>query len=383
MKAVSFWRDVERKEGRHVAELQLMDLCKTYYKNKQPIHAVKAVNLEANDGEFIALLGPSGCGKTTTLRMIAGLEEVTSGYIRIGDNVVNDVHPRDRGVGLAFENYALYPPLNVYENISFNQKARGLKKDEIKAEVSRIAQLLQIEDLLEMKPATLSGGQKQRVNIARAIIRRPQVLLLDEPLSHLDGKMRQKMRTEIKRLQSEIQATTIIVTHDQSEALALADRIAVLHEGELQQIASPIDIFNDPQNEFVAGFIGEPAMNIFTVETIFTDDHLQFRIAGTPICFPVPERHKQGVNHGGKYRFGIRPTDVEVVTETADYTFSHTVAAFENLGEECRVMLRINGAVFNVVSSEEIDYRPGETVYLKFKNNKINIFDFETRAKIN
>lgn len=366
-----------------MAELQLIDLCKTYYKNRQPINAVKSFSLQAHDGEFIALLGPSGCGKSTTLRMIAGLEEITSGEIKIGDQVINDVPPRDRGVGLAFENYALYPPLNVFDNISFNLKAKGIKADKIKAEVLRIAEMLQIEDLLHVKPAKLSGGQKQRVNIARAIIRRPKVLLLDEPLSHLDGKMRQKMRTEIKRLQSDIRATTIIVTHDQSEALALADRIAVLHEGELQQYGTPVEIFNSPKNEFVASFIGEPAMNIFTVETVFSEDQLQFKIEGADITFNVPEQLREKVKTGEKYRFGIRPTDVEVVSASQDYTFSHEVAAFENLGEEFRVMLRVNGTVFNVVTNEEIDFKRGETIYLKIKAHKINLFDFKSRERLN
>lgn len=366
-----------------MAELQLIDLCKTYYKDKQPIDAVKSLNLQANDGEFIALLGPSGCGKSTTLRMIAGLEEITSGQIKINDEVVNEVHPKDRGVGLAFENYALYPPLNVFDNISFNQRAKGLKKDEIEAKVTRIAKMLQIEDLLHMKPGNLSGGQKQRVNIARAIIREPRVLLLDEPLSHLDGKMRQQMRTEIKRLQSEIGATTIIVTHDQSEALALADRIAIIHEGVLQQYASPTEIFNYPENEFVAGFIGEPAMNLFTVETISTGSGLQFKMTDADVTFSVPESHANRVKEGEKYRFGIRPTDVEVVSASDDFTITHDVAAFENLGEEFRVMLRLNGMPFNVVSSEEIEFHPGEQIHLKFKDNKINLFDYETRERIN
>ena len=187
--------------------------------------------MDCEDGEFIGILGPSGCGKTTTLRMIAGLEDITAGDIFIGDRRINDLHPKDRNIGLAFENYALYPPLTVYENIAFNLRAKGLSNAEVDERVKRIAPLLKVEELLNMRPAALSGGQKQRVNIARAIVRNPDILLLDEPLSHLDGKMRQQLRMEIKRLHNEIESTTIYVTHDQLEAMSLADRIAIMDLG--------------------------------------------------------------------------------------------------------------------------------------------------------
>ena len=206
-------------------------------------YAVKDLNLVAEQGEFIALLGPSGCGKTTTLRMTAGLEDITKGEIYIGDTLVNNLHPKDRHIGLAFEDYAMYPPLTVYDNIAFNLKAKGVDKAEIDRRVREIAPLMQCDDLLDKMPVKLSGGQKQRVNIARAIIRRPELLLMDEPLSHLDGKARQAMRTEIKRLINEIKCTTIYVTHDQLEAMSLADKIAIINFGVLQQYGTPAEVY--------------------------------------------------------------------------------------------------------------------------------------------
>lgn len=365
-----------------MAELVIRDLCKTYYKNKQPVQAVKSLNLECKDGEFIALLGPSGCGKSTTLRMIAGLEDITSGEIVIGGTVVNQSHPSKRNVGLAFENYALYPPLTIYENIAFNLRAKKMPESDIKREVERIAELLHITELLNQKPSELSGGQKQRVNIARAIVRRPGVLLLDEPLSHLDGKMRQTMRTELKRLHTEIKCTSIIVTHDQSEAMALSDRIAIINDGVLQQYGTPLEVYNHPVNEFVAGFIGEPPMNIFTVKVVEQKGTLQFMIEGSEIHFPVPDVYKERVKAGEKYRFGIRPTDIHVVSGNDPYTVSTTVTITENLGEESRIYIRMNEMLFSIVSSQTLHYKPGEEIKLLFKPNRLHLFDLNTGNRI-
>src|SRR6202161_2150950 len=285
-----------------MAELTLRNLTKIY--NAGTPAAVANLNLEIRDGEFIALLGPSGCGKSTTLRMVAGLETVTSGEIIIGKKVVNQTHPKDRGVGLAFENYALYPPLRVQDNLAFNLKAHGISRQEIDKRVTEIAKYLHISDLLDLKPAALSSGQKQRVNMARAMIRRPAVLLLDEPLSHLDARLRVQMRTEIKRLHAEQRFTTIIVTHDQLEAMALASRIAVLNDGKLQQFDSPLDGFNPPANEFVAGFLGEPPMNIF--EVTLGDGG---RLVVPETEFALPLNDKLQILLGGRKRakFGVRP----------------------------------------------------------------------------
>ncbi|SFM17118.1 carbohydrate ABC transporter ATP-binding protein, CUT1 family (TC 3.A.1.1.-) [Gracilibacillus orientalis] len=366
-----------------MAKLILDNLHKTYYKNKEPIHAVSDLNIETNDGEFVALLGPSGCGKSTTLRMIAGLEGVTSGNIRIGDHKINDLHPKDRNIGLAFENYAMYPPLSVYENISFNMRAKNVPRQKIKKQVEKISDLLDIKDLLHMNPSALSGGQKQRVNIARALIRRPEVLLLDEPLSHLDGKVRHKMRTEIKHLHNEIKCTTIIVTHDQLEAMALADRIAIIKDGVLQQFGTPLEVFNHPVNEFVAGFIGEPPMNIFSVFTKFKDGNIYFTSKNEKLQFKVPDKYVEFVQEGKEYHFGIRPTDISVITDDHPDSIDTNVTVFENLGEESRIHIKIEeDNILSIVSEEIYPFDTGDHIKIKFDTDRIHIFDIETGGRI-
>jgi multiple sugar transport system ATP-binding protein len=366
-----------------VAELTLRGVSKIYRKRNQAVQAVKAFNLSCRDGEFVALLGPSGCGKSTTLRMIAGLEEITSGEIRIGGKKVNDLPPKKRGIGLAFENYALYPPLSVYDNIAFNLRAQGKSEEEIRREVDRIAALLHIGDLLEKKPAALSGGEKQRVNIARAIIRRPAVLLLDEPLSHLDGRMRQRMRTELKRLHNEIRCTTVIVTHDQSEAMALADRIAVMNEGELQQFGTPFEIYRHPVNEFVAGFIGDPPMNLFAVQVVKEEETPVFKIEGCGKSFAVPDRLRSVVKEGMRYRFGVRPTDVRVVAPEDGGALATRVTVFENLGEEHRIHIRLDkNQMISVVTDTDVRFQPGDSIFLRFDEEKIHLFDPATGRRI-
>ncbi len=370
-----------------MAKLLLKNLYKRYDNKKakkgdapNPF-AVNNLTLECEDGEFIGILGPSGCGKTTTLRMIAGLEDITDGEIIIGDRVVNKVLPQDRGIGLAFEDYALYPPLTVYENIAFNLRAKNVKKDVIKAEIDRIAPLLKVDDLLHMKPGKLSGGQKQRVNIARAIVRKPQLLLLDEPMSHLDGKMRQVLRTEIKRLHNEIQCTTIIVTHDQMEAMSLVDRLAIMKDGELQQFGTPFEVYDNPVNEFVAGFIGEPPMNIFTVEVQKKEDGFFFKLQDADILIPVPERYYSIVNDGMLVRLGVRPSDVMIVGE--DSKGSHVkISVFENLGEEKKISFRVGEGFLTLITTDEKRYKQGDVVKLEVKSEKTHLFDIDTGEKI-
>jgi multiple sugar transport system ATP-binding protein len=315
--------------------------------------------------------------------MIAGLEDITSGDMLIGDKKINNLHPKDRNIGLAFENYAMYPPLSVYDNIGFNLKAKKIAKEKIDAEINRIAGLLDIKDLLQMKPGALSGGQKQRVNIARALIRRPEVLLLDEPLSHLDGKVRLKMRKEIKELHREIECTTIIVTHDQLEAMALADRIAIINNGELQQFGTPLEVFNHPVNEFVAGFIGEPPMNLFDVLVIRRNGELYFKTNNNNVEFKVPQKYLAFVEEGKKYRFGIRPTDITIVTGDNPHTLQTKVTVFENLGEECRLHIRIDDdTILSVVSAEIVQYKVGENVQLFFNPDRVHVFDKTTGVRI-
>ena len=359
-----------------MAELTLKTLTKVYAQVQTP--AVDQLNLAVRDGEFIALLGPSGCGKSTTLRMIAGLESVTAGEIRIGQKLVNGLHPKDRGVGLAFENYALYPPLKVRDNLAFNLRAHGLGAKEIVRRVDEIARTLQIQELLDLKPAALSSGQKQRVNMARAMVRRPSVLLLDEPLSHLDARLRVELRTEIKRLHAEQRFTTIIVTHDQLEAMALADRIAVMNEGKLQQFDTPLEVFNHPANEFVAGFLGEPPMNIF--RTVVDSGRLV--IPDTEFALPITSSVQKLVGSRNELKLGIRPWGIQVSQTQTPGSVPGKVTVVEDLGDETRVGVRYGEIL--IMSSIPVTrrYRPGLPVYLSFNDEDLNLFDSVTGERL-
>lgn len=368
-----------------MAKLVLKNLYKRYdntRKGKEKNEfAVNDMSLECNDGEFIGILGPSGCGKTTTLRMIAGLEDITMGEIFIGDTKINKLHPKDRNIGLAFEDYALYPPLTVYENLAFNLRAKKVGNDEIKKQIMKIAPLLKVDDLLDAKPAGLSGGQKQRVNIARAIVRKPKLLLLDEPLSHLDGKMRQILRTEIKRLHKEIKCTTIIVTHDQLEAMSLADRIAIMKDGKLQQFGTPFEIYDDPANEFVAGFIGEPPMNLNKVVISKNDGELFFNFPGSPVKIAVPKKYDSVLNDGMTVKMGIRPTDL-LIGNSESKGSEVKVAVFEDLGDERRISIRIGEEYLTLITSDEKRYEQGSSIKLEVKEEKTHIFDIENGNRI-
>ena len=359
-----------------MAELTLKTLTKVYTQVQTP--AVDQLNLAVRDGEFAALLGPSGCGKSTTLRMIAGLESVTAGEIRIGQKLVNELHPKDRGVGLAFENYALYPPLKVRDNLAFNLRAHGLGAKEITRRVDEIARTLQIQELLDLKPAALSSGQKQRVNMARAMVRRPSVLLLDEPLSHLDARLRVELRTEIKRLHAEQRFTTIIVTHDQLEAMALADRIAVMNEGKLQQFDTPLEVFNHPANEFVAGFLGEPPMNIF--RTVVDSGRLV--IPDADFALPITSSVQKLVGSRKELKLGIRPWGVRVSQTQTTGSVPGKVTVVEDLGDETRVGVRYGEIL--IMSSIPVTrrYRPGQPVYLSFNDEDLNLFDSVTGERL-
>lgn len=352
-----------------MAKLTLKNVVKQYTPNTP--RAVDNLNLACADGEFIALLGPSGCGKSTTLRMLAGLETITEGQMMIGDRLINAVHPKDRGIGLAFENYALYPPLTVRENLAFNLKAHGVSPEEVNRRVTEIARYMQIEELLGLKPAALSSGQKQRVNIARALVRRPALLLLDEPLSHLDAALRVQMRTEIKRLHKEQGFTTIIVTHDQLEAMALADRIAVLNEGKLQQFDTPLTVFNHPANEFVAGFLGEPPMNIFAVQV--EDGRLV--VPGTGFALPVTGTVGRVLGKRTNVKLGVRPWGIRLSETALPASVPGTVSVVENLGDETRVGVRYGELLLMASLPVTHRYRPGSKVHLAFRDEDLNLFD--------
>lgn len=368
-----------------MAELVLKNVCKRYdnKEKKKAVngYAVDGLSFRCEDGEFVGILGPSGCGKSTTLRMLAGLEEITSGEVYIGKTRINNLLPKDRGIGLAFEDYALYPPLTIYENLAFNMRAKKKSGEEIRKEIGRVAPLLKVEDLLQMKPAALSGGQKQRVNIARAIIRRPGLLLLDEPLSHLDGKMRQILRQEIKRMHHEIKCTTIIVTHDQIEAMSMADRIVIMKDGKLQQMGTPLEVYDDPANEFVAGFIGEPPMNLMPSMIMKDSGRYYFTFENSDLKVLVPDRYQSAVKDGRRMVLGVRPVDVLISDDPATST-PVPVAVYENMGDERRISLRVGDSLLSITTTEDVYYQKGDLVYLKFNSEKTHLFDETTGERI-
>src|SRR5437016_8831524 len=279
-----------------MAQVTLRNLVKDY--DQTP--AVRGIDLDIADKEFVVLVGPSGCGKTTTLRMIAGLEDITGGEILIGGDVVNDVPPKDRDIAMVFQNYALYPHMTVHENMSFGLRLKKLPKDEIRRRVAAVAGILGIGELLDRKPKQLSGGQRQRVAMGRAIVRNPKVFLFDEPLSNLDAKLRVHMRTEIKKVHQKVRTTTVYVTHDQVEAMTLADRVVVMNGGRIEQVGSPNDLYHSPGTQFVAGFIGSPAMNMVGCQLEETAGALRVRINGSISLAVPPERVARYRSHVGK-----------------------------------------------------------------------------------
>lgn len=364
-----------------MAELRLEHIYKTY---KGGVEAVKDLNLTVQDGEFLALLGPSGCGKTSTLRMIVGLEDITSGEMYIGNRLVNPLEPNQRNVALAFETYALYPPLSVFENIAFCLRARSIPKTEISQRVRRVADMLDITDILDRKPAELGGGQKQRVSLARALVRDPDVFLMDEPLSHLDAAQRSHMRVELKRLHAQTGRTTILVTHDQLEAVAMAQRIAVMNFGVLQQVGSFDEIYNHPVNEFVAGFIGEPPMNFLPVTPVREAEKLHLAAVDGSFRILLTDALKIRVERSGaqKIDLGIRPIHMEVVEDESDNTVDATVVTFESLGEEGQLAATVGTSTVLVVTSPWLRLDRGDAVRLRLRSERLHLFDAATQAAI-
>jgi multiple sugar transport system ATP-binding protein len=310
--------------------------------------AVRGIDLDIADKEFVVLVGPSGCGKSTTLRMIAGLEEITGGEIAVDGEVVNDVPPKDRDMAMVFQNYALYPHMTVYENMSFGLRLKRYPKDEIAARVREAARILDITELLERKPRQLSGGQRQRVAMGRAIVRNPKVFLFDEPLSNLDAKLRVQMRTEIKRVHQKVRTTTVYVTHDQVEAMTLADRVVVMNGGRIEQIGAPNDLYHAPMTRFVAGFIGSPAMNFLPCRLEEADGSLRVRLSDE-VVLPVPPpraaRYRSQVGRSG-LTFGLRPEHLTEAKPNGEKQLGYIDAVIEvaePLGMETLVFFRING----------------------------------------
>ncbi|MBY6061687.1 ABC transporter ATP-binding protein [Microbacterium esteraromaticum] len=341
--------------------------------------AVDKLNIEIADGEFLVLVGPSGCGKSTSLRMLAGLEEVNGGRILIGDRDVTDVPPKDRDIAMVFQNYALYPHMTVAENMGFALKIAGVGKEERAARVLEAAKLLDLEEYLNRKPKALSGGQRQRVAMGRAIVRQPQVFLMDEPLSNLDAKLRVQTRTQIASLQRRLGVTTVYVTHDQTEALTMGDRIAVLKDGLLQQVGTPRDLYETPSNVFVAGFIGSPAMNLFEVP--LTEGGVQF---GTKSV--ATETAAVTKAHGSSVTVGIRPEDIIVAPEDG-LGLSVTVDLVEELGADGYLYghTEINGKRTDLVARVDGRRHPmaGDTVVLAPIPGHVHLFDIETGERLN
>src|SRR5712691_3147762 len=294
-----------------MAQVILRNLSKKY----DEVHAVRDVNLAIRDKEFLVLVGPSGCGKTTTLRMVAGLESITSGDVLIGDKVVNDLAPMDRDIAMVFQNYALYPHMSVYDNMAFGLKMRKFAKPDIAKRVQDAAEILGIQGLLARKPRQLSGGQRQRVALGRAIVRHPQVFLFDEPLSNLDAKLRVQMRVELKKLHLRLGTTAIYVTHDQVEAMTLGDRVVVMKDGVVQQVGEPLELYNHPANKFVAGFIGSPAMNFATVTLTDANGSLTAKNSGFELEVPTAHDERLRGHVGRQVTIGIRPEDLHVATD--------------------------------------------------------------------
>jgi multiple sugar transport system ATP-binding protein len=361
-----------------MAALELDSLTKVYQDGDSEVVAVDDVTVSIEDGEFLVVVGPSGCGKSTTLRMVAGLETVSSGTISLDGRVINDVKPQDRDIAMVFQSYALYPHMSVRQNMSFGlEESTSLSDAEIRERVEETAELLDMSPLLDRRPRDLSGGQQQRVALGRAIVRDPEVFLMDEPLSNLDAKLRAQMRTELQRLQDDLGVTTMYVTHDQTEAMTMGDRIAILDGGELQQVATPLECYHEPANVFVAGFLGEPSMNFFDVdfegETLVADS------------FEYPVSEEVAADLGGETDlvFGIRPEAIELVAEASGpHDFETEVDVVEPMGDENTVYLTFgdrdpDDAVVATTSSMR-QFSRGQSVVVRFPEEAIHVFDRRT-----
>ena len=378
-----------------MASLSLKNIYKKY---PGGVVAVSDFNLEIKDQEFIIFVGPSGCGKTTTLRMVAGLEEITSGELYIGDRLVNDVAPKDRDIAMVFQNYALYPHMTVYDNMAFGLKLRKTPKDEIKRRVEEAARVLDIAHLLDRKPKALSGGQRQRVALGRAIVREPKVFLLDEPLSNLDAKLRAQMRTELSKLHAKLGTTFIYVTHDQTEAMTMGDRIVVMKDGFIQQVDAPQVLYSKPCNMFVAGFLGSPQMNFIDSVLVEKDGKLMVEFGtedtkttrGTKYYIPLPEsKNADGALNeyiGKPIVMGIRPEDVHneerLLEEYADCKVFADVEVTELMGAETFLYLNVEGFNFTARVEPTSTARPGDNIVIALENDKIHLFDKETERTI-
>ena len=353
-----------------MAEIQLKHIYKTF---EDGVKAVRDFHLDIPDKEFVIFVGPSGCGKSTTLRMIAGIEDISDGELLIDGKRMNEIPSCDRDIAMVFQNYALYPHMSVYDNMAYSLKLKKVPKDERKETVTRTAEMLGLGDILDRKPRELSGGQKQRVAMGRAIVRKPKVFLMDEPLSNLDAKLRNQMRAEIMRLYKELGTTFIYVTHDQVEAMTLGTQIVVMKDGEIQQIASPEELYYHPANLFVAGFIGNPAMNFFQAVCVPKSGELYFRLENAWI--PIPEdmaetlRRKQYI--GEKVVLGVRPEDIRI----CESGIESTVRVYEMLGAETCLYFEYGGKTIALKTEASTPIRRGDKIKFGFEMDRIHLFD--------
>ncbi len=361
-----------------MARVVIRNLNKMY----NEVHAVKGVNLEIRDREFVVLVGPSGCGKTTTLRMVAGLESITSGEILIGETVVNELPPMDRDIAMVFQNYALYPHMSVYDNMAFGLKMRKFARPEIDRRVREAADILGIEDYLARKPRQLSGGQRQRVALGRAIVRHPQVFLFDEPLSNLDAMLRVQMRVEIKKIHDRLGTTAVYVTHDQVEAMTLGDRVVVMKDGIVQQVDDPLELYNAPANRFVAGFIGSPAMNFAKVGVVEENGAICAVGDGMRLKLPPRTAERLRARVGDEVTLGIRPEDLHIVSgDGADgLSFAAVVEVVERLGSQILLDVKVGSGA--MVAAVEPTVKAKARDHLRLGLNAERLHFFDSRSEI-
>jgi multiple sugar transport system ATP-binding protein len=363
-----------------MANVELKSITKVYEGNVQ---AVKNANFVVQDKEFVVLVGPSGCGKTTTLRMIAGLEDITGGELYIDGKLVNDVPPKDRDIAMVFQNYALYPHMTVYDNMAFGLKIRKFPKEEIKSRVDEAARILDIEELLDRKPKALSGGQRQRVAVGRAIVRQPKVFLFDEPLSNLDAKLRVQMRAEISGLHNRLQATMVYVTHDQVEAMTMGDKIVVMRDGIIQQIGDPLTLYNHPVNRFVAGFIGSPPMNFMAVKVSEEGGRIMVDEGNFKIAVEGSRAELIRSYIGKEVIFGVRPEDLTYdMSASVDIAIPCTVQIVEPLGAEINLFIDTGSHVMVARTAPTIDFKVGEAAKFVPVWERVAFFDMESEQTL-
>jgi multiple sugar transport system ATP-binding protein len=354
-----------------MASVEIRDVRKSF----GPVEILHGVSVPIPDGEFVVLVGPSGCGKSTLLRLLAGLEGITSGTISIGGRVVNNLHPKERDIAMVFQNYALYPHMTVAQNMGFSLKLRGDSRTEIDGRVNRAAEILGLGHLLGRFPRQLSGGQRQRVAMGRAIVRDPQVFLFDEPLSNLDAKLRVAMRTEIKELHQRLKTTTVYVTHDQIEAMTMADKIVVMHDGAVEQVGAPLDLYDRPGNQFVAGFIGSPAMNFLpgTLRTAGGEPSVELS-AGAPIQL----KGAPPASDGTPVIFGVRPEHLDLGSEGIDAD----IVVIEPTGSHTEVVARLAGKEIVAVFRERYELKPGQRIKLRPRPDAVHLFDRKSGKRL-